>query len=186
MKRTSNKVEIARREVRLAEAKLRIAKRNLKNLKEVYEDDYSCYDDYDYDGEELNDAGYPVETEEEAEWRRSVADAQWAALRRREAAMREAARRRKSKSLNEKAIVGNGPLKEFNDFDDILDQFGEAKLSDFFKKNCRLTSKQSAKWASYDNSGNDGDLSARVSDVDPLELEDFLNDVGLVTSVYLG
>jgi len=179
MKRTSNKVEIARREVRLAEAKLRIAKRNLKNLKESY-DDYSIYD-----GEELNDAGYPVETDEEAEWRRSAADAQWAALRRREAAKYEAARRRKSKSLNEKAIVGNGPLKEFNDFDDILDQFGEVKLSDFFKKNCRLTSKQSAKWAGYDNSGNDGDLGARVSDVDPLELEDFLNDVGLVTSVYL-
>ena len=55
MKRTSNKVEIARREVRLAEAKLRIAKRNLKNLKESY-DDYSIYD-----GEELNDAGYPVD-----------------------------------------------------------------------------------------------------------------------------
>ena len=179
MKRTSNKVEIARREVRLAEAKLRIAKRNLRNLKESY-DDYSIYD-----GEELNDAGYPVETEEEAEWRRSAADAQWAALRRREAAMREAARRRKSKSLNEKALVGNGPLKEFNDFDDIIDQFGKVKLSDFFRKNCRLTSKQSAKWASYDNSGNEGDLSARVSDVDPLELEDFLNDVGLVTSVYL-
>lgn len=179
MKRTSNKVEIARREVRLAEAKLRIAKRNLRNLKESY-DDYSIYD-----GEELNDAGYPVETDEEAEWRRSAADAQWAALRRREAAKYEAARRRKSKSLNEKAIVGNGPLKEFNDFDDILDQYGEVKLSDFFKKNCRLTSKQSAKWAGYDNSGNDGDLSAKVSDVDPLELEDFLNDVGLVTSVYL-
>ena len=179
MKRTSNKVEIARREVRLAEAKLRIAKRNLKNLKESY-DDYSIYD-----GEELNDAGYPVETDEEAEWRRSAADAQWAALRRREAAMREAARRRKSKSLKEKAIVGNGPLKEFDDFDDILDQAGEMKLSDFFRKDCRLTSKQSAKWAGYDNSGNDGDLSAKVSDVDPLELEDFLNDVGLVTSVYL-
>lgn len=179
MKRTSNKVEIARREVRLAEAKLRIAKRNLRNLKESY-DDYSIYD-----GEELNDAGYPVETDEEAEWRRSAADAQWAALRRREAAKYEAARRRKSKSLNEKAFVGNGPLKEFNDFDDILDQYGEVKLSDFFKKNCRLTSKQSAKWAGYDNSGNDGDLSAKVSDVDPLELEDFLNDVGLVTSVYL-
>ena len=179
MKRTSNKVEIARREVRLAEAKLRIAKRNLRNLKESY-DDYSIYD-----GEELNDAGYPVETDEEAEWRRSAADAQWTALRRREAAMREAARRRKSKSLNETALVGNGPLKEFNDFDDIIDQFGKVKLSDFFRKNCRLTSKQSAKWASYDNSGNEGDLSARVSDVDPLELEDFLNDVGLVTSVYL-
>lgn len=179
MKRTSNKVEIARREVRLAEAKLRIAKRNLRNLRESY-DDYSIYD-----GEELNDAGYPVETDEEAEWRRSAADAQWAALRRREAAKYEAARRRKSKSLNETALVGNGPLKEFNDFDDILDQFGKVKLSDFFRKNCRLTSKQSAKWAGYDNSGNDGDLSARVSDVDPLELEDFLNDVGLVTSVYL-
>ncbi len=179
MKRTSNKVEIARREVRLAEAKLRIAKRNLRNLKESY-DDYSIYD-----GEELNDAGYPVETEEEVEWRRSAADAHLAALRRREAAKYEAARRRKSKSLNEKAIVGNGPLKEFNDFDDILDQYGEVKLSDFFRKNCRLTSKQSAKWASYDNSGNEGDLSAKVSDVDPLELEDFLNDVGLVTSVYL-
>lgn len=179
MKRTSNKVEIARREVRLAEAKLRIAKRNLRNLKESY-DDYSIYD-----GEELNDAGYPVETEEEANWRRSAADAQWAALRRREAAKYEAARRRKSKSLKETAIVGNGPLKEFNDIDDILDQFGKVKLSDFFKKNCRLTSKQSAKWASYDNSGNDGDLGVRVSDVDPLELEDFLNDVGLVTSVYL-
>lgn len=178
MKRT-NKVEIARREVRLAEAKLRIAKRNLRNLKESY-DDYSIYD-----GEELNDAGYPVETDEEAEWRRSAADAQWAALRRREAAKYEAARRRKSKSLNEKAIVGNGPLKEFNDFDDILDQYGKMKLSDFFRKNCRLTSKQSAKWAGYDNSGNEGDLSAKVSDVDPLELEDFLNDVGLVTSVYL-
>lgn len=181
MKRTSNKVEIARREVRLAEAKLRIAKRNLKNLKESY-DDYSIYD-----GEELNDAGYPVETEEEANWRRGAADSQLELLRKRRcaAAKCEAARRRKAKSLNEKAIVGNGPLKEFNDFDDILDQFGEAKLSDFFRKNCRLTSKQSAKWASYDNSGNDGDLGARVSDVDPLELEDFLNDVGLVTSVYL-
>lgn len=179
MKRTSNKVEIARREVRLAEAKLRIAKRNLRNLKESY-DDYSIYD-----GEELNDAGYPVETDEEAEWRRSSADAQWASLRRREAAKYEAARRRKSKSLNERATIGNGPLKEFDDFDDILDQFGKVKLSDFFKKNCRLTSKQSAKWAGYDNSGNDGDLSAKVRDVDPLELEDFLNDVGLVTSVYL-
>jgi hypothetical protein len=179
MKRTSNKVEIARREVRLAEAKLRIAKRNLRNLRESY-DDYSIYD-----GEELNDAGYPVETEEEAEWRRSMADSMMATLRSRKAAKYEAARRRKSKSLNEKAIVGNGPLKEFDDFDDILDQFGEVKLSDFFRKNCRLTSKQSAKWASYDNSGNDGDLSAKVSDVDPLELEDFLNDVGLVTSVYL-
>ena len=179
MKRTSNKVEIARRAVRLAEAKLRIAKRNLRNLKESY-DDYSIYD-----GEELNDAGYPVETEEEAEWRRGAADAQWAALRRREAAMREAARRRKSKSLKEKAIVGNGPLKKFDNFDDILDQAGEMKLSDFFRKDCRLTSKQSAKWARYDNSGNDGDLSAKVNDVDPLELEDFLNDVGLVTSVYL-
>jgi len=181
MKRTSNKVEIARREVRLAEAKLRIAKRNLRNLKESY-DDYSIYD-----GEELNDAGYPVETEEEAEWRRSAADNQLELLRKRRlaAAKYEAVRHRKVKSLNEKAIVGNGPLKEFNDFDDILDQYGEVKLSDFFRKNCRLTSKQSAKWASYDNSGNDGDLGARVSDVDPLELEDFLNDVGLVTSVYL-
>ena len=181
MKRTSNKVEIARREVRLAEAKLRIAKRNLKNLKESF-DDYSIYD-----GEDLNDAGYPVETEEEAEWRRSAADAQWAALnKRRTAAKLEAARRRKAKSLKEKAIIGNGPLKEFDDSDDIIDQFGDLKLSDFFRKTCRLTSKQSAKWANYDNSGNDGDLSARVSDVDPLELEDFLNDVGLVTSVYLG
>lgn len=179
MKRTSNKVEIARREVRLAEAKLRIAKRNLRNLKESY-DDYSIYD-----GEELNDAGYPVETDEEAEWRRNAADAQWASLRRREAAKYEAARRRKSKSLNERAAIGNGPLKEFDDFDDILDQYGEVKLSDFFKKNCRLTSKQSAKWAGYDNSGNDGDLSAKLNDVDPLELEDFLNDAGLVTSVYL-
>lgn len=179
--RTNKKLLEAKRNVKIAEAKLRIAKRNLRNIKESF-DDYSIYG-----GEELNDAGYPVETEEEAEWRRGAADSQLELLRKRRlaAAKNEAARRRKSKSLNEKAIVGNGPLKEFNDFDDILDQFGEVKLSDFFRKNCRLTSKQSAKWAGYDNSGNEGDLSAKVSDVDPLELEDFLNDVGLVTSVYL-